>query len=136
MEFFKQEAENVALKHKHVFTPDRGPIYSFDNAPVHQGADLQALGLKGSKRAPLPPSSPDMHKCIEHVFGTLTRAMQKSLHRNTMLTTAAEYRAEVENLFKTIITPTSVQKDVNTLRDTYHAIRDEVAGDWPAKHLR
>ncbi len=110
MGFFKEEAEKVALEHKHVFTPERGPIYSFDNAPVHQGANLQALGLAGSKRATLPPSSPDMHKCIEHVFGTLTRAMQKSLHRNTMLTTVAEYRAEVEKLFNTIITPASVQR--------------------------
>lgn len=136
MKVFKEEAQKVADEHKHVFSPNRGPIYSFDNAPVHQGADLNALGLVGPHRAPLPPSSPDMHKCIEHVFGTLTRAMEKSLHKHMELSTAAEYRAEVERLFKTIITPASVQKDVATLKDTYIAIRDEVAGDWPARHLR
>ena len=136
MDFFKAEAQKVAMNNKHVFSPAKGPIYSFDNAPIHQGADLQALGLAGPMRAPLPPSSPDMHKCIEHVFGTLTRAMQKSLHRNLELTTAAEYKAEVVRLFNTIITPASVQKDVATLKDTYRAIRDEVAGDWPARHLR
>ena len=62
--------------------------------------------------------------------------MEKSLHKHMELSTAAEYRAEVERLFKTIITPASVQKDVATLKDTYIAIRDEVAGDWPARHLR
>ncbi len=136
MEDFMQKATEVAEGHKHVFSPDRGPIYSFDNAPIHQGADLKRLGLAGSKRAPLSPSSPDMHKCIEHVFATLTRAMNTSLHRNATLTTAAQYKGEVERLFKTIITPASVQRDVATLKETYHVILHETSGDWPDKRFR
>ena len=136
MEIFKAAAERVASEHKDVFNPERGPIYSFDNAPVHQAANLQPLGIVGHRRAELPPSSPDMHKCIEHVFGTLTRAMNASLHRNPGLSTAADYKAEVERLFNTIITRESVQKDVSSLKDTYRAIKDDVAGDWPARHLR
>lgn len=136
MEDFISKAMAVAAEHKHVFSQDRGPIYSFDNAPIHQGANLQRLHLTGAKRAPLSPSSPDMHKCIEHVFGTMSRAMNKSLHRDASLTTAAQYKAEVERLFTTCITPESVQKDVATLKDTYYAIRHQVDGDWPDKHLR
>ena len=45
-----------------------------------------------------------MHKCIEHVFGTLTRAMNTSLHRDLKVTTAAQYRAELERLFGSVIT--------------------------------
>ena len=133
---FMEEANKVASKHRTVFSPDRGPLYSFDNAPIHTGANLQGLGLTGAKRVPLSPSSPDMHKCIEHVFGTMTREMNKSLHKNHSLTTAAQYRAEAERLFEKKITAASVQKDVATLRKTYTAIRDEVGGDWPDKSLR
>ncbi len=136
MREFKPKANEVADKHKLVFSTDRGPIFSFDNAPIHQGADLQGLQLVGAKRAPLSPSSPDMHKCIEHVFGTMSRAMNNSLHKNATLTTAAQYRAEVERLFNTCITADSVQKDVATLKETYNAIRHEVGGDWPDKRLR
>lgn len=130
------KAKGVAEGHKDVFCPARGPIYSFDNAPIHQGADLPRLQLTGARRAPLSPSSPDMHKCIEHVFGTMSQAMNDRLRQNATLTTAAQYRAEVERLFNTCITPESVQKDVATLKETYDAIRHKVGGDWPEKRLR
>ena len=136
MKVFKEAAEKVASEHRDIFSPDRGPVYSFDNAPIHQAANLKALGIEGHKHALLPPSSPDMHKCIEHVFGTLVRNMNDSLHRDVSLSTAAEYRAEVERLFNTAITRESVQKDVASLKDTCRAIKDDAAGDWPPRHLR
>ena len=136
MKIFVEKAEMVASPNRHIFKSERRPIYSFGNAPIHQGANLQPIGIVGARRAPLPPSSPDMHKCIEHVFGTLTRAMNTSLHRDLKLTTAAQYRAELERLFGSVITASSVQKDVDTLKETYIAIKDVVAGDWPDKELR
>ena len=136
MKIFVEKAKMVASQIRHIFKSERRPIYSFDNAPIHQGANLQPLGIVGARRAPLPPSSPDMHKCIEHVFATLTRAMNTSLHRNATLTTAAQYKGEVERLFKTIITPASVQRDVATLKETYHVILHETSGDWPDKRFR
>lgn len=136
MKTFKAAADRVASQHKDIFSPDRGPVYSFDNAPIHQAANLRALGIEGHKRALLPPSSPDMHKCIEHVFGTLVQAMKDSLGRNASLSTAAQYKDEVERLFNTAITRESVQKDVASLKDTYRSIKDDVAGDWPPRHLR
>lgn len=135
MRDFIGKAEEVAREHRAVFSAERGPIFSFDNAPIHQGANLRALNVTGAKRAPLPPSSPDMHKCIEHVFGTITRAMNARLHEDVGLTTAQQYRDEVTRLFGSVITPSSVQKDVSTLHDTYRAILD-VQGDWPDRHLR
>ena len=96
MDFFMKEADKVALKHKQVFSPERGPIFSFDNAPIHQGANLAKLQLTGAKRAPLSPSSPDMHKCIEHVFGTIERAMQDCIRQDAGLSTAAKYKAKLE----------------------------------------
>ena len=135
MRDFIVKAKHIASEHKHVFSPDRGPIFSFDNAPIHQGADLQGLGIDKATRARLPPSSPDMHKCIEHVFGTITRAMTHSLSRDPSLTTAAQYKDEVVRLFNTIITPASVQKDVASLQATYSAIM-KVGGNWPDKRFR
>lgn len=70
MEVFKAAAETVASKHKDVFNPERGPIQSFDNAPVHQTANLKPLGIVGHKHAQLPPTAlACMHKCIEQHGG-------------------------------------------------------------------
>lgn len=137
MRAFQGAAQEVAAKHPRVFNAQKHPIYSFDNAPIHQAAedDLCKLGIYPSRRAPLPPSSPDMHKCIEHVFGTMSNALQASLHRKPHLSTADQYRQEVLDLFFNAITPASVQKDVASLKDTYRAILAK-AGDWPAKPFR
>lgn len=135
MAFFKEKANEVASQHKNVFSPQRGPIFSFDNAPIHQGADLQKLELDGPKRAPLSPSSPDMHKCIEHVFGTMVQAMQRCLARNLSMSTAEEYKAKVQDLFMSCITAESVQKDVASLKSTYRAIQ-AANGNWPERSLR
>lgn len=136
MRDFMAKAQEVAANHKQVFSAERGPVFSFDNAPIHQGAALlKELQLDGAKRASLPPSSPDMHKCIEHVFGTLTRAMAKSIRSNMNLSTAAAYKAEIVRLFYSVITPSSVQKDVASLKATYEEIK-KVEGDWPEQRFR
>lgn len=135
MTTFMQKADEVAADHKNVFSSDRGPIFSFDNAPIHQGANLKGLKLDGARRAPLSPSSPDMHKCIEHVFGTIERAMQDCIRRDPGLSTAAKYKAKLEELFTTRITPEGVRKDVESLKPTYRAIQD-AGGDWPDRRFR
>lgn len=37
-------------------------------------ADLYDIGIMEGDRVDLPPASGDMHKCIEHVHGTVTPA--------------------------------------------------------------
>ena len=117
------------------------PVYSFDNAPIHDMALLEVIGITGNDRAPLPARSPDMHKVIEHVFGTLEGAMQNLLHEDPSLSTAPQYKAALVKLFRSVITAESVQKDIRSLRSTYdiiHKSRDAggVEGGWPPSRYR
>lgn len=136
MRVFKRGAEAINLQAK----LDE-PIYSFDNAPIHDMALLETIGIEGTDRAPLPARSPDMHKVIEHVFGTLEGAMQKALHADPSLCTAKQYKTLLLKLFKSNITATSVRKDIKSLKSTYDVIRksrDEggVEGGWPPSQYR
>lgn len=136
MKGFKKRAEDINRKH------DLGdPVYSFDNARIHDMSLLETIGIDGSDRAPLPARSPDMHKVIEHVFGTLEGAMQRELHDRPDLCTAEQYKATLERLFRSLITAQSVRKDISSLKDTYDVIRksrDEggVEGGWPPSMYR
>ena len=51
------------------------------------------------------PGAPDMHKAIEHVFGTLTTAMNHALAKDPDLKTVPQYKAKLEELFQEKITP-------------------------------
>ena len=53
MRVFKREAEAINIKEG----LDE-PIYSFDNAPIHDMALLETIGIQGTDRAPLPARSP------------------------------------------------------------------------------
>lgn len=136
MRRFKKTAEEINEEH------GLGePVYSFDNAPIHDMTLLESIGIDGSDRAPLPARSPDMHKVIEHVFGTLEGAMQQELHDDPGLCTAKQYKAVLQRLFKSKITAESVRKDIKSLAGTYNVIRksrDEggVEGGWPPSRYR
>ena len=136
MRGFQRRAEDINRSHGL-----GDPIFSFDNAPIHDMSLLGELGISGLDRAPLPARSPDVHKVIEHVFGTLEGAMQKELHNDPQLCSAQEYKAVLVRLFKSVITPESVRKDIRSLRETYDVIRkcaDEggMEGGWPPSKYR
>ena len=136
MRDFRAEALKVAAKHPNVFTKGARVKFSFDNPPIHNTAPLAEVQIQKEDRVRLPARSPDMHKTIEHVFGTLTRAMNASLARDPGLNTLPKYKAELERLFKTVITPESVRKDVASLPATYACILNDVDGGWPPANLR
>lgn len=78
-------------------------VWSFDNDRVHQSAlpMLREQGwLTNTKRAPLPPFSPDMHKVVEHCIARLTcmvaaeLADTEDVHQN-----AAYWMAKLEEMF-------------------------------------
>lgn len=135
MAYFKGEALKVAARYPHIFTKGVRVKFSFDNPPIHNTAPLGDIGLEPEDRVCLPPRSPDMHKAIEHVFGTLTRAMNASLAKDPGLNTVVKYKAELERLFAEQITPESVSMDVASLPDTYRGIL-AVDGGWPPANLR
>lgn len=117
------------------------PRYSFDNASIHNMEDLEGLALDCHDRVELPAKSPDMHKVIEHVFGTLENAMQEALHDDPSLTRGHQYAALLRHLFKTRITPESVQKDIMSLYPLYRMLSRSksaggVGGDWPPARFR
>ena len=135
MQDFKGKAAEVKSKFPHVFAK-RAPLrFSFDNPPIHNKCPLQQIGIEPGHRAPLPPRSPDMHKVLEHIFGTLTRAMNESLARDPHLKGVAKYKEELERLFMEKVTAVSVNKDVLSLRSTYEKII-ELEGDWPPAKFR
>lgn len=136
MKDFRGEALKVAAQHPSVFTTGVRPKFSFDNPPIHNRAALATIDIKPEDRVRLPPRSPDMHKVIEHIFGTLTRAMNVSLAKDPTLNTVPKYKAELERLFKSVITPESVRKDVASLPATYDCILNDVDGGWPPANLR
>ena len=137
MRRFTRQAEKVNREHGL-----EDPLYSFDNASIHDVALLsEEMDFDGNDRVPLPPRSPDMHKVIEHVFGTLEGAMQKKLHDNPGLCTAEQYKKVLEKLFRKVITADSVRKDIKSLKGTYDMIRKcrdagGVEGGWPPSKYR
>ena len=135
MEYFKEKAMEVKTKFPHIFSK-RGPLrFSFDNPPIHNTCPLSTIGIEPEHRAPLPPRSPDMHKVIEHIFGTLTNAMNESLASDPELKGVTKYKEKLEELFMHRITPNSVSKDVKSLKSTYDEII-RLGGDWPSAKFR
>lgn len=114
-------------------------VWSFDNDRIHKAA-LPELQLRrmisGHTRAPLPPSSPDMHKVVEHCIGRLASMVAAELaDTEDVQQSVAFWQAKVESMFFGNISAESIAKDVASLRDTYKAIID-VQGAWPAKRYR
>ena len=136
MTLINAKALHVANQHPEVFSEGKGPLYSFDNPPIHQAADLARAGILPQQRVPLPPRSPDMHKCIEHIFGILTRNLNTSLLRNPLINNLQMYKEEIERLFYSSITKQGVQADVQSLLETYRSIAGPSNGGWPRASLR
>ena len=139
MHIINEKAIQVVQRHPRVFGKggSREPLFSFDDPPIHQTADLSRAGIKRSQRVPLPARSPDMHKVIEHCFGIVSRAMNKSLLRNSSIRSIEDYKAELQRLFFTCITQEGIAKDVDSLVHTYQSIASkDIEGSWPPKELR
>ena len=136
MQYFRAEALKVAERHPHVFTKGARVKFSFDNPPIHNTCPLAEANIEPRDRVRLPPRSPDMHKAIEHVFGTLTTAMNHALAKDPDLKTVPQYKAKLEELFQEKITPASVRKDVESLPATYEYILHKADGGWPPANLR
>lgn len=120
------------------------PLYSFDNAAIHNMEMLEQIGItagENGNRVPLPARSPDMHKVIEHVFAILEGGMQALLHEDPSLTKGKEYAAALRQLFKSMITQQSIEKDIRSLMPLYGMLhrsrsRGGVEGDWPPAKFR
>lgn len=135
------EAKLVA-KHPWAFAR-QGLLWSFDNDPIHTSkvakAALDALGIT-ARRLPLSPSSPDMHKTIEHCFATLSNALQdylaKEVAQPIRTADAAYWQQVVRDLWFKVITPQHVQRDIRSLKkDTYKWIIQH-EGAYPPSKLR
>jgi hypothetical protein len=82
-----------------------------------------------------PAYSPDMHKVIEHVHGTVVTAFRKQLREMVKPhTTIIQYCKMVEKLFYAI-TPQSVQDDIRSLEATWHEVI-KCEGGYPSRKFR
>jgi hypothetical protein len=111
-------------------------MYSWDNDKIHQGADLESVGITNDMRLELPECSSDMHKVIEHVHGHIQREFEKWLWGfESSRPSVQQCMQKVEDVFREQIGIDSVLKDVHSLHNTYRAII-KVAGGYPAKAYR
>jgi hypothetical protein len=114
---------------------DRGQswLHSWDNDKIHKGAKLDEVGFQPEDRFELPELSSDMHKVVEHVHGWLQARMQEWLEdQDEEKITVEQCKAELRRLFEEELTRESVQKDVDSLKDTYAAVIAHEGGYLPA----
>ena len=119
------------------------PIWSLDNAPVHAKAynDLTWKNKPAGDfgHAQPPPYSPDLHKVIEHVHGTVCVKFREELDKMTHpLPTIKEYFRKIQLIFYTSITAQSVQEDVRSLFGAEGTMMQIVGakGGYPAAKYR
>lgn len=109
-------------------------LYSWDNDKVHQGADLTKVGIEASDRFELPELSSDMHKVVEHVHAWLQARIQLWLEgKDEVKVTVQECKNELKRLFEQELTLEAIQKDVDSLKQTYQAVIDHTGGYITAK---
>lgn len=70
---------------------------SMDNPRIHKEAQLS--GILNSERVHLPEYSPDMHKCVEHVFARLKPQVYERLYAFDHHVTAREVQQIIRDLF-------------------------------------
>ena len=100
------------------------PVYSFDNPRIHTDpATLwELMIITNLNRLVLPPTSPDLHKVIEHSHGVICGRFQQWLNEDDTEFEMAGYCRVLQHIFHTKLTPESIQKDVETLTKTYEAV--------------
>lgn len=117
--------------------------WSLDNAAVHKKAYEDPAWEKKPKNASFgqvqpPPYSPDMHKVIEHVHGTLCSAFRVWLEANHKEAAEMDIPTlfkQLEKLFYQHITVQSVRKDLQSLAKTFSQVK-ELNGAYPAAKYR
>ena len=98
-------------------------LYSWDNDKVHRGADMTQAGIQPEHRFHLPELSSEMHKVVEHVHAWLDRHMQlwlQTQHHKELTIDAC--KQQLEHLFYNVLPKESIQKDVESLVETYEAV--------------
>lgn len=124
------------------FPPDFVPLISLDNAAVHvkaiedyvkQSADPTMARFRFSCSP--PPYSPDLHKVIEHVHGTVCTAFNKQLQDlKAEPKSIVQLYNKLEDIFYSMTTAASVQKDVDSLQETFKQVIDLEGAFPPAKY--
>lgn len=86
-------------------------------------------------KVPLPTWSGDLHMVIEHVHGTMTTAYQTHMLLHPEIKTAEAHKTAFSNMFKSIITQESVEKDIASLRNTVYPLVANSYGGYIAHTL-
>jgi hypothetical protein len=94
---------------------------------------LSVHGFTPELRVLLPPYAPDMHRVIEHSYGTAEIMFRKWLYNNPGKHTIQQYQAAFEELYKQCTTAAIISADVAGLPELYKWIHEN-EGNWaPAK---
>ena len=119
------------------------PIWSLDGTSIHTAAIIDQKWVKerppGSyTAAQIPTYSGDLHKPIEHSHGTVSRALAKYMAEcpaQHLPKSIDGWFSHVKDIFYHHVTKEGVQRDISSLKETYHKVL-ECKGDYPPKQYR
>jgi len=98
-------------------------LYSIDNDKVHQGADLERVGIQEEDIWPHPALSSDMHKVVENVHAWLEKQMQEYIRKKGAEKLDTEdCKQHLKDLFDNGYKVESIQANVRSLPWTYWEI--------------
>lgn len=99
-------------------------LYSIDGDRIHQGADLEEVGIGEEDLWPHPPLSSDMHKVVENVHAWLQQKMEDWVAKQKdRKFTVEECKEQLEKFFSLGYKKESIQANVESLPLTYSAIQ-------------
>lgn len=103
---------------------------AFDNAGVHQGADLRKYGINSCDIVDVPSLSSDLQKVVEHCHANLYNAMQRWMERPEQ---QCRKKLPVEECMEQLLTAfrgmkEQIQMDVDSLPETYQEIIERQGG--------
>lgn len=120
----RRDVESKAADHPDAF-PLGKAVWSLDNAPAH----LKLLReLPAEELNLIPACSPDIHKAVEHPLAAFKRAWGKEFTADTRCKSCESAMALAAAILNRT-TPSSIEKDLNTLPDTMRSIVRH-GGNW------
>lgn len=130
------------LKHPH---PMKRPLFCYDNNHLQKNARWSAMGFRHHQKVWIPVHSPDFNKPIEHIFHIIKERLGEKIYNHLGPVDAQLLQQWVVQIFSSI-PPSSIAKDVASLKRTYRAVSTDLGrqvevdgggkvigtgGDWP-----
>lgn len=105
--------------------PKHPPLFCYDNNAIQENARYARMGFPQHQRVHIPVHSPDFNKPIEHVFHIIKERLGQKIYNHVGSVDAKLLQKWVLEIFKSI-RPSSIAKDVASLKRTYRAVSTDL----------